>query len=247
MHDQTTFGRFSAISAILSAPLALLSTFIAIAAVGFNFDLLDEPAGLIKLGSGPANLFAWSWILAALGFYLLLVPAALYLDDWLKSKKPNLLKMYTVFGLSYIFIGTIDLLTMVTVLSPMMRAYADAQGPQREVLVVVFQPFANLAFADLSTLTFILGGIWWLGIGRILTSEKRVLGIITVNLGVATFGSGLGYLFQFEPLARLEVFNYFLGPIWALWLGVVIWRRAKQREAAIQPATVAERSGGPLD
>ena len=104
MNDQTSFRRIAAISAILSAPLALLSTFIAIAAAGFNFELLDEPVGLVKLGAGAAELFAWSWILAALGFYLLLIPAAIYLRYWLKSLEPNLVGMYTAFGLGYCFI-----------------------------------------------------------------------------------------------------------------------------------------------
>ena len=237
MNDQTSFRRIAAISAILSAPLALLSTFIAIAAVGFNFELLDEPVGLVKLGAGAAELFAWSWILAALGFYLLLIPAAIYLRYWLKSLEPNLVGMYTAFGLGYCFIGAISLFTMTTVLSPMMHAYAEAPGPQQDVLVVVFQAIANLASTSLSTLTFMLGGVWWLGIGLELRAGHRILGIVTVILGIATLGSGLGYLFHIEPFARLEMFNYFLGPVWAAWLGILILRRTEEVQPAAEAAT----------
>lgn len=233
MNDQTSFRRISAISAILSAPLALLSTFIAIAAVGFNFELLDETAGLIRLGSDAAELFAWSWILAAFGFYLLLIPAALYLKYWLKSQEPNLVGMSTVFGLGYCFIGAVSLITTATVLSPMMHAYAEAGGLQQDVLVIVFQAIANLAFASLSTLTFILGGVWWLGIGFELRARHNILGIVTVVLGIATLGSGLGYLFHIELLARFEMFNYFLGPVWAAWLGFLILRRIEEVQPAV--------------
>lgn len=239
MNDQTSFRRIAATSAILSAPLALLSTFIAIAAVGFNFDLLEEPAGLVKLGAGAAELFGWSWILALFGFYLLLIPAAFYLKVWLMSLDPHLAGMYTVFGLGYCFIGAISLITMATVLSPMMVAYADALGPQKDVLEIVFQPIANLAFASLSTLTFILGGVWWTGSGLKLRARHRILGIVTVALGIATLGSGLGYLFQIELLARLEMFNYFLGPVWAAWLGILILRNAGENEPMTNASTAA--------
>lgn len=220
--------RVAAITAIVAAPLALLSTFIAILAVGFDFELLDEPVGMVALGARAAGQFRWSWILAGFGFYLLLVPAALYLEHRLKSQKPNLVRMYTLFGLGYCFIGAISSFTMATVLSPMMHAYPEALAPERDLLLVVFQASANLAFASLGTFSFILGGVWWLGIGLELRAKHHLLGIVTVVLGIATLGSGLGYLFQIEPLARLEMFNYFLGPVWAAWLGIVIWRRLEK-------------------
>lgn len=236
MNNQNAFSRIAAISAILSAPVALLSTFIAIYAVGFDFDLLDEPVGLIALGVRSAVLFRWSWILAAFGFYLLLVPAALYLQSWLNSQKSNLVRMYTVFGLGYCFIGLISLFTMATVLSPMMQGYVDASQAERALLAVVFGAVANLASISLGPLAFIFGGVWWLGVGLELRKRHLILGVVTVALGAATLGSGLGYLFQLAPLARLEMFNYFLGPIWAAWLGIVVWRSAEGDAPSLEPA-----------
>lgn len=234
MEKQTGFSRVAAISAILSAPVALLSTVIAVYAVGFDFELLDDPAGLIALGAGTAALFRWSWILAAFGFYLLMIPAAIYLMSWLNSARPNLSRMATVFGLAYAFIGAISVIAMATVLSPMMQAYGGAPQAERALLTMVFEAVANLALMSLTTLAFIAGGVWWLGIGPALRKRYPVLGVVTVVLGAATLGSGLGYLFQVPPLARLEMFNYFLGPIWAAWLGIVVWRGAAQNEPGQQ-------------
>jgi hypothetical protein len=231
MNDQNAFRRIAAISAILSAPVALLSTLIAIYAVGFDFDLLDEPVGLIALGVRSAVLFRWSWILAAFGFYFLLVPAVLYLPSWLDSQEPNLVRMYTVFGLGYCFIALISLFTMATVLSPMMQGYVDAPQAERALLAVAFEAVANLASISLGSLAFIFGGVWWLGMGLDLRKRRLILGAVTVALGAATLGSGLGYLFRVAPLARLEMFNYFLGPIWAAWLGIVFWRSTEEEEA----------------
>jgi hypothetical protein len=236
-NDETLFRRIASISAIVSALLALLSTFFAITAVGFDIELLDQPVGLIKIGERGAELFGWSWILAAFGFYLLLIPAALCLNYWLKSQKPNLVSMYTVFGLGYCFIGAIELITMATVLAPMMQAYTEAIEPQRDLLTLNFQAIANLTSFSLSTLSYILGGVWWLGIGLELRARHRILGLVTVILGVATFGSGLGYLIHIEALARLEIINFFLGPLWALWIGIIIARGAQQPAQSVETAT----------
>ncbi|MGD2155578.1 MAG: DUF4386 family protein [Anaerolineales bacterium] len=237
MNDNTVFRQTTAVSAIISTPLALLSTFISSYAVGFNFDLLDEPVGLITLGARVAELFRWSWTLAAFGFYILLVPATLYLKRWLNSQKPNLVRMATLFGLGYCFIGGISLITMATVLSPLIRTYSNALGSQGDILVVVFQVISDLTFMGLGALAFIFGGVWWLGIGLELRAKRRVLGITTLVLGIATLGSGLGYLFHIKPLARLEMINYFLNPIWAAWVGIVILRRVEKGKLASKTQT----------
>jgi hypothetical protein len=239
MKNENTFRQIASISAIVSAPLALLSVFIAVYAVGFNFELMDDPVGQITLGASVAELFRWGWIFATFGFYLLLVPAALYLWSWLKPKNPELIRMYTIFGLSYIFIGAISLITMTFVLAPMMSAYAEVLDSQRNVYEIAFQAIANLVFLGLGTLSFILGGLWWLGIGLIMQNELRSLGIVTVILGMATLGSAAGYLFNVDLLARLEIFSYFLGPIWALWLGIVIARGAGEIKRSLETAVAS--------
>ncbi len=237
MNDHWSFSRAAATTALGAAALALFSTFIAIAAVGFDFELLDEPVGLLAIGPRAARLFRWGWILAGFGFHLFLVPVALYLEYWLKSQKPNWVRLYTVFGLGYCLIGAISLFTMATVLSPMMGAHGDALAAERDLMVAVFQANANLAFASLGTLSFILGGVWWLGIGLVLRTRHNLLGLATVVLGTATLASGLGYLFQAEALARLEVFFFFLGPWWAVWLGIVILRDGAANEPMVASAT----------
>jgi hypothetical protein len=73
--------------------------------------------------------------------------------------------------------------------------------------VNVFQTNADLVFMSLGSLSFILGSMWWLRIGLELRARNNILGIVTVVLGVATLGSGLGYLLGVEPLARPEVFD----------------------------------------
>jgi hypothetical protein len=120
----------------------------------------------------------------------------------------------------------------------MMNAYPQASEAQREVLEAVFQAVTDLGIVALFSLSYILGGVWWLGIGLILRVERRFLGIVTVVQGLVTLGYGVGVMLRVEPLAMLEPLTFF-APIWALWLGVVILRRSGKSQQMPESTALA--------
>lgn len=237
MNDHTSFRRIAAITAILSAPLALGASITLGMAIDFDPDIMSNPVGLIALGDQVAGTFRWVEFVGMFGYYLLLAPAALYLWYWLKPKKPRLVSLCTLFGLGYIFIGAIGSAVLVSVAPPMMSAYPQALEAQRDVLEGVFQVVINLGIVALLSLSYVLGGVWWLGIGLILRDERRILGIVTALQGIVTLAYGAGVMLQVEPLAMLEPLTFF-APIWALWLGIVIWRGASHSvQGVVETAT----------
>ncbi|MDX1616804.1 MAG: DUF4386 family protein [Candidatus Promineifilaceae bacterium] len=237
MNYETSFKRIAAISAIISAPLAVAGLVIVTLAVDFDFELMSDQSNLITLGARSAGFFHWGEFLSIFGYYLLLIPVALYLWHWLRPHDPNLVNLYTVCGLGFIFIGVPGAIMRTNVLPEMMRAYAEASGAQREVLEAVFKVLTEMAFTG--GIGIILLGIWWLGIGLVLRSERRLLGIVTTVLGIAALGVSVGTIFHIEPLIMLEGIVFLLSPFWALWLGIVIWRRGEQSEQRVEEATAA--------
>jgi hypothetical protein len=205
-------------------------------AVDFNFDVLSDPANLITAGldAGAARLFRWGSILEILGYFLLLIPVTLYLWYWLKPRNPNLVNVVTVLGLGSIFIGVIGATIRASFFPQMMISYSQAAEAQRQVLQVVFRSVTDFTFEGLYAIDSILAGLWWLGIGLVLRAERRILGIVTMIMGIAILGAGLGWLLQIDPIARLEMF-YFFEPVWLIWLGVVIYRRAEKSEFLAEP------------
>jgi Domain of unknown function (DUF4386) len=171
----------------------------------------------------------------------LLVPAALYLWYWLRPRAPELVTLYTVFGLASLLLAAIGTLLRATFYPPLIAAYAQASEAQRDVLVVLFQSVTDFTFEGLYALDLIFWGVWWLGIGPLLRSDRRSLGIVTAILGIAFLGAGAGWLLRVAPLARLEN-AFFLLPFWVVWLGIVIWRRDEgsentpERAASMTPA-----------
>lgn len=238
MNDQTSFRRIAAVTAILGALLVLAATVVLSMAVDFDFDFLANPGDLITAGldADAAGLFRWGSILEMFGYFLLLIPLTLYLWYWLRPRNSRLVTLYTVLGLISIVLGVIGATIRASIWPAMMTAYPQAAEAQRQVLQVVFGSITDFTFEGLYGLDSILAGLWWLGIGTVLVAERRILGIATAVLGMVIFGAGIGWLFQVDPLARLELF-YFFEPFWMLWLGVVMWRGAEKSEQIVEAAT----------
>ncbi len=225
MNDQTLFKRIAAISAILAALVTVASTVVLLMAVNFNSEFMSHPEDLITIGASASDTFRWGTLLE-LGSTLLLMPVALHLWYWLKPRRPKLVTLFTVFGLASMLLAVTGELLRANFYPPLMNAYSQALEIQKDLLLIIFQGITNLNFEGLWALELIFWGIWWLGIGPVLRSERRILGTVTTILGIVFITAGAGWLLRVGPLARLENL-YFFVPVWAIWLGLVIWRTEK--------------------
>ena len=126
MNGQTFFNRLAAFAAILAAPVTLASSFVLLAAVDYNTELISNPAGLITIGATASETFRWGSVLELGAPTLLLVPAALYLWSWLKPRAPELVSLYTFFGLSSLLLAAIGSLLRATLYPSLISAYPQA-------------------------------------------------------------------------------------------------------------------------
>ncbi|CAG0989588.1 hypothetical protein ANRL3_02682 [Anaerolineae bacterium] len=234
MNDHRSFQRLAGVTALLSAPLAIGSLVLVLAPVGFRFEAFEKTDLFLSVGANAANVLRWSMVLDMLGSYLLLAPAALFLWHWLKPKGLNQVELYTFCGLAYILVGAAGAAMLSVVWPPLINAYAEAAGQQREILATVFGAITNAVATGLwNTLNAITAGIWWLGIGLFLRSERRILGIVTIALGIASLLGAIGRILTIAPLATLGLsFVLSLLPIWALWLGIDLLRKPVHLDAA---------------
>jgi hypothetical protein len=225
MNDQDKFRRLAAISTLLAA-LALVATHLVhILAIGFDFAVAADLASMIALGDQTAEGFRWGAMLDAFGYYLLLVPAALYLWRWLRPHSPNLVDLLTAVGLGGLFIGASEAVIRLSAMTGMMHAYVSAAGPAREMLVVVFKVLIDVVFFGLATLAPFLFSVWVLGLGLVLRHERRMFGLDTVGLGLLELALFVGALFQIDPVVVVvQGLTLLLAPVWVFGLGIVIWR-----------------------
>ena len=230
MNDHQSFQRFAALAAIISFPLTLGSIVLSGMALDFNMEASTNPALLLSVGADGASLSRWGMILDMLGYYLPLLPVALFLWRWIGPRNPDWVLFYTSCGLGYILIGATGAAILAAVHPPLINAYAQASVEQRPVLETVFSAIGNMVYGGMwAILDTLLVGIWFLGIGLLLQGERRLFSIFSIALGISALLSSLGVILGIEAIAFfLGVIYGLLAPVWALWLGIDLLRKPVQ-------------------
>ncbi|MCI0420943.1 MAG: hypothetical protein L0312_17215, partial [Acidobacteria bacterium] len=156
-----------------------------------------------------------------------------FLWRWLASKNPDWVLFYTSCGLGYILIGAIGAAILAAVHPPLINVYAQASVEQRPVLETVFSAVWNMVYGGMwNILEVLLAGIWFLGIGLLLRSERRLFSIFSIILGISALLDSLGFILGIEAVALLGVAIYvLLAPVWALWIGIDLLRKPVQIQA----------------
>lgn len=232
MNNSRSFQRFAAVTAIISFLLALTSNVLSGMAYNFSPDIFTNPVLMLSVGTDGASLLRWGMILDMLGYYLPLLPLALFLQRWLGSRNPDWTRFYTFCGVGYILIGAIGAATLAAVLPPLIVAFASASADLRRVLEIVFSTIWNMVYGGMwNILEVLLAGIWFLGIGLLLRAERRILSIVSIILGLSALLDSLGMMLRIDSIALFGLSIYLvLAPVWALWLGIDLLRRPVQVE-----------------
>lgn len=214
-------------------PLAYASILILLAAINFNLEAFgDTSVFLQELVGGGAMRLQWSYVIGMFGYYLLLMPLALFLLNLLKPKSPNLVRLFTLFGIGYLLFGAMASAIMAIVLPAIVDAYSQATGDSLHILEVFYEAF-RVAFTDgvWGVLNPSLAGVWWVGIGVFLQSERRLLGWVTILLGAFILLTGIGTVVRVEAGAIVAILYLSLAPVWVLWLGISLLTHALPQRA----------------
>ena len=222
MEQQSSFRKTVGWLAIASAPFAFANFALTGIAGGGEQDLYN----FFKVGEQGATIMKWSWLADMMGYYLLLVPAIFLLHYWLKNKNPYWMSIFTFCGLAYVLSGSIGAAILAKTWPTLISGYANANEGAKEMYSIVFTNTTEMVYGGIwGYLEFLLAGIWWIGVGFTMKSERKLLGIATMILGLFTLAATLGDVFGliFIALTGLIVTLLF-APIWAVWLGVTILR-----------------------
>ena len=228
MEDSGGFRAFAGVTAILAGLLAISSGVVGAAALGTDVAGGTDPEFLLQVSMRGAGLLRWSLLLDVFGYYLLLAPLAIYLWYSSKSVSRPWVTLFTACGLSYILIGAIGASILAAVLPPLIESYSSGSGATREAAGVVIITFANAVYQGLwNPLEMVLGAVWWLGSGAIVRRTRPALGIMTLMVGAAAWLDALGAIFELQTLFLVGLSAVLLLiPLWALWFGIDLLRRA---------------------
>jgi hypothetical protein len=226
MKNQKSFIKTVGWLAILSAIFGYANFVLNGIASGGNSDSLSDMSSFIQVGETAGNILKWSWLSDMLGYYLLLVPAIFLLHYWLKNRNPYWMGILTFCGLAYTLCGSIGASMLAKTWPSLISAYANSEGVTKEMYDIVFTNNTEMVYGGIwGYLEFLFAGVWWIGIGFTMKSERKALGIVTIILGVFTLIATLGEYFALENIALIGLMVYLLlAPIWSGWLGVSLLR-----------------------
>ncbi len=219
-----SFQRWTGILAMLAGILALLSLVVGVAGVDYNFEVFSDASALIAAGTTAATFIRWSYWMNMLGNYLLLIPLALLLNQWLKPVNLAFAQLFTAGGILYLALGAIGSAIFAAAWPFLMERYALATAAEQGWLVLDFQVVNAIAGEGLhGVLQNLSGAVWFLGMGALLRSKRSILGIFTMAIGGFLILNTIGNIFAIEALSLLGLMaNILLGPLWSIWIGVLL-------------------------
>ena len=222
MEKQNSFRKTVGWLAILSALFAFGNFALTGMASGGNPESLSDMNSFVHVGETAGNIMKWSWLSDMLGYYLLTVPVIFLLYFWLKDKNPYWMGIFTFCGLAYVLSGSLGAAMLAKTWPTLISGYANSEGISKEIYDIVFTNSTETVYGGMwAYLEFLLAGVWWMGVGFAMRSERKLLGTITIILGVFAIIATLGEILEIEIIALAGLMVYLLlAPVWAAWLGV---------------------------
>lgn len=214
--------------AVISMPVAFISLYLAMAAVSFDLEAVGDPLHSIAIGADKANFVHWSMIFDMFGFYLLLIPATIYLYFQMRDDSPVAAAIISFGGLFYMMLGASGSSILSVTWPDLIREYAAAAETERAIALGLFQLITNAVTHGLwYTLEFIAAALWWCGIGVLFLPRDRIFAVCSIVLGLCCLLGAIGTIFVMPGVAATGLDLYLvLGPLWAFWLGLRILRQS---------------------
>lgn len=239
MNASATYQKHVALLTVISGLLALTSLILLGIALADNLDAFDDLMLLLRMPSLNVSLIRWSMLTDLFGYYLLVLPCIYFLRPYLREQTPWA-DLITYCGTAYVLIGATGAVIMSEVVCPLLTQYATAPPAQQAHLQTTYQTLTKVVYNGLwNLLETLLAGVWWTMTGAVLRTWHKLLGWITIVLGLFTALDALGNLFGLPVAAAIGLNVYLLlAPVWAIWLGVLLWKQT--RLIAIAPTRTYE-------
>ena len=206
----------------VSAPLAIGSAVTGLAALSFNSAAMSDPTLLLRAGHDAAGLWRASLLLDLFGYYLLIVPLVLTLRVAFRPRSGDVVGSLRLLPSGLLLVGAMGAAMLAMAVPPMIEAYAGAGPAARQVLTTAYAAQSDDVYRGLwNLLETFLGGVGWIGFGRLLWSQGRWVAALTIALGVATLADSFGEILGQQWLFLVGLNLYLvLATAWPLVMGI---------------------------
>lgn len=218
--------------ALAAGPVTLAGLVLGISLTDFDAEAFRDPEQVLALGADKATTLRVSYLLTALGSYLMVVPLALWLRRRLARDTVGW-DATTVLGLAYLGLGATGAGALAAAIPELIRLSAES-GADQDALVIAWHTANRIGEDGLQGMVQNLAGAaWWLGLGAALRGVRPKLAVLTLVLGVASAVNAAGSLAETDALQvpGLTV-TVLLSPVWAFVTGLWVLRSEQEPASA---------------
>jgi hypothetical protein len=239
MKPASAYPKTVAALTVLSGLLALGCLVLLGVALSGHPEAFNDPVKIIDYPDINWNLLRASMLADLTGYYLLLLPLIYYLRPLLREQTPWA-DAITYCGTAYAWGGALGAAILSEVGARLYTDYHAAAPGEQAPIRVAYQAMTYLVYDGLwNLLGSLLAGTWWFLAGYFLTGFHRATARTAMVLGACTALDPLGNLVGIEWLAETGLNVYLvLAPAWAIWIGVVVWQKARKTVPLPEPQPV---------
>jgi hypothetical protein len=227
MRPTSTYSKIVAALTVASGILALLCLVLLSMALTDHPEAISDPVQILNVPDLNLSRIRGSMLADIAGYYLLLLPLIYYLRPYLR-KQTTWADLLTFCATAYALGGALGAAIMSEVVTRLYTEYYLAVPDQQENIQAVFRAVIYLVYEGLwNLLGSLFAGTWWLLLGYALFASHKALAWITTVLGAFTLLDAVGHVSGIEWMITVGLNVYLiLAPIWAIWIGVVIWKKS---------------------
>lgn len=223
------YHRLTAVITWLGVIIGFICLYLGFKAVDFDAEAMTDPLNQLRRASmEKADIIEWSMLADIFGFYLLMIPAVIYVWYWLRDRNPFLLAIATVAMLMYILTGALGGGILSILWPSMIRAYVNANGDPiiGQIITEQFKLVTNLVYIGMwGRVEYLLVATWVAVVSYLTWPEKRTFAIVGFIGALATFLTSIGDLFTIHELSDSFMTIYMVGvPLWVAWAAGFIWK-----------------------
>ena len=181
-----------------TAVVELASTIGFLAAAGYSPSTVNDPARLVAVGDGGADLLRVASQLDMLG-YLLAVPLAFYLRARFLGEAG--IDLFTLAGIVALVLGALGAMAFAYGGVPLIHEYGSASETGKQAIATTFATVHRIVIFGLwQTLDAGLAGVWLLGTGRLAWRRGvRPLGAVLIAFGTIGAAAAIAHISGIYP------------------------------------------------
>jgi hypothetical protein len=227
---------------IVSGVLALACILVGAMAVEYNFDAFSDPVLTLQYAH-HYELAKWFNLLDLFGYYLFLLPLVFYFHQQYKYRSPWT-SLFTFSGAAYVLIGALGAAILAALWPHQMLDYIAASDENTGLAIAMFETTTLIVTKGMwNILEVLFAAVWWIGLGNLLLSESKIIGIFTIITGLSTLLDATGNIFSIQSVADLGLNSYLiLGIVWPVAIGISLVRRSVQLQSQAKTLSAPEAS-----